>query len=213
MSRLLAQRGFLSVAATTTLSSAGSFTTFDSGSATNTTLSNSDLTATHSNSTLGGVKGVAFKNSGKFYFEITVGTVVANMAIGIATTGATYTNVVTNGTNCGVLYSTGAFWSNGGNSGLTIGGGFTTNDRLDFAVDLDGEEVWVRKNSGDWFGAVIGSQNPADGTGGASISNFSGTTMAPVIGWPAASGGVVTANFGASAFVGTPPNGYSGWSA
>lgn len=190
--------------------------TFDAATATNVTLSNGGLTATHSNTTgNSGVRGLGAKNSGKAYFEMTCTDFAATGGcVGLMTAAATYTNFVTDGTNSAVVYrSNGNIWANGANSLLSLGA-ISDGDIIGIAVDLDNDKVWFRKApSGNWNGQVIGSQNPAGNVGGASISNFSGTTLRPAVGYGAgAANDVVTANFGASAFSGTPPSGFTrGW--
>src|SRR5438552_18564202 len=54
-------------------SSGGGMATFD-GTATNVTLSNGNLTATQNANALAGARSTANKSSGKFYFELTVGS-------------------------------------------------------------------------------------------------------------------------------------------
>lgn len=185
----------------------------------NVTLSNGGLTATHDNTTLGGARSTALKNSGKYYFEVTVTDFEGGFdCIGLITAAGTYTNFVNDGSNCAACYrSIGGVWTNGSNSGKAIG---TLNDGdvIGVAVDLDNEKIWYRKApSGNWNGEVIGSQDPANNIGGASISNFAATTMGPAVGFGGGgtqAGDNCTANFGASAFTGIVPSGFtSGWPA
>lgn len=194
-----------------------SFASLD-GTATNVTLSNGNLTATHANTTdNSGARSTAQQSSGKWYFEVTLTDVDGNAdCVAVITAPATYTNLITNGTNCAAVYrSTGNIFSNNANSGRTLGA-LADGDIIGVAVDLDNEKVWFRKApSGNWNGQVIGSQNPATNTGGVSISSYAATTMAPAVGFGGPStqaGDVMTANFGATAFTGTVPSGFtSGW--
>jgi hypothetical protein len=193
-------------------------TTWDSGTVSNVTLSNGNLTATHSNTTdNSGARSTAGKNGGKLYFEVAATDLDGNAdAIGIITAAGTFTNFVTNGTNCAAVYrNTGNIFTNNANSGRTLGA-LVDGDVIGVAVDLDNDKVWFRKApSGLWNGQAIGSQDPAANIGGASISSFSSTTMAPAIGFGGPStqaGDNMTANFGATAFVGAVPTGFTaGW--
>jgi hypothetical protein len=180
------------------------------GTATNATLSNGNLTAVHSNTTPNsGVRSTALLNSGKYYFEIRITAIGSGDAIGILTSGGTYTNLVTDGTNCGAIYPTGSIWTNNASSGKSLPA-LAAGDVLGIAVDLDNEKIWFRKIF--WNGST--SHNPATGSGGASISNFSGTTLAPAIGFGTGTiGDNMTANFGATSYVMGAPSGFSNWDA
>jgi len=191
------------------------FATYD-GTATNATLSNGNLTAVKTGTSGdSGVRSTAQKDTGKHYFEVTCTTINTNGdCVGIVTAAGTYANVVTSGTNCGVVYKfNGAIWGNNANSGRTLGT-LANGDIIGVAVDLDNNKIWVRKApSGNWNGQVIGSQDPANNVGGVSISSYSATTLSPLMGFGAGTtGSTVTANFGASAFSGTVPSGFNaGW--
>lgn len=194
---------------------AGVYATFN-GTTSNVTLSNGNLTVTHSNTTANaGARSTALKSSGKFYFEVTATDLDGAFdAIGILTAAGTLTNLVTNGTNCGVVYrASGAIWGNGASSSMAIGA-IADGDIIGVAVDLDNERIWFRKApSGNWNGS--GTADPATNTSGANISSFSGTTMGPAVGFGGtgtAAGDNFTGNFGASAFTGSVPSGFtSGW--
>ena len=185
--------------------------TLDPATAVNATLSADNLTATHINgAALGGVKTSSGKNAGTYYFEMTLSTASTSSGVGLMTPAATYTNLVLNGTNCAVVYQSGAIWSNNANTAQTLGA-LANGDIIGVAVDFTNQKVWFRKTpSGNWNG--VGANNPATNTGGVSISAFSATTLAPAIGWSNVAGGVVTSNFGASSFSGAVPSGFTaGW--
>jgi SPRY domain len=190
------------------------YTAWNPASVTNVTLSGGNLIAAHSNTTTNsGARSAAQKNSGKHYFEITVNNWGAGDDIGVVTPAGTYTNVVSNGTNGAYVYmSSGNIWNDAGLTGLSIGA-VGVGNVIGVAVDLDNEKIWFRKApAGNWNGQVIGSQNPATNTGGASLSTVSATTVSPVVGFGSSALGNVTANFGASAFTGTVPSGFiAGW--
>lgn len=186
------------------------------GTATNATLSNGNLTAVKTGTSGdSGARSTAQKDTGKWYFEVLCTAINTNGdTIGIVTSGGTYANVVTSGTNCAVVYKfSGAIWSNNANSGRSLAT-LANGDLICAAIDLDNNKCWFRKGAaGQWNGQVIGSQNPETNTGGVSISSFSATTLAPVIGMGAGTtGSTFTANYGASAFVGVVPSGFNaGW--
>ncbi|MEH2569663.1 SPRY domain-containing protein [Bradyrhizobium sp. AZCC 2289] len=185
------------------------------GAVTAGTLSNGNLTYTHTSGN-GTARSTAQKNSGKWYFEITAGTGIAaggtNSSVGVMKLGATDINVL-NGSDAGMVLKGGnaAIFSNNASSGLSLGVDIADGNIIGVAVDLDNHKIWFRKApSGNWNGQAIGSQNPATNTGGASLSVWNATTLSPYAGFDA--GGSWTANFGASAFTGAVPSGFtSGW--
>lgn len=189
----------------------GGFATFD-GAVSNVTLSNGNLTATHSNSNSNsGARSASLKNSGKYYYEVTVSSTLLGQfdCVGVLASGGTFTNFVNDGTACGACYSgTGSLWGNDSYSGQTISSWAT--GRIDVAVDLDNEKIWFRRNSGSWNGG--GGADPATNTNGVSLAS---ANFAPAVGFGGSgtgSGEAFTANFGASAFSGTIPSGFtSGW--
>lgn len=174
------------------------------------TISNAGLTATHATGSVGGARSATAKNSGLYYFEMTLTLAEANSGVGLITAAGTYTNIVIDGVSCAVVYQSGAIWSNNANSGRSLGA-LANGNIIGIAVDLDNNKVWFRKSpSGNWNGS--GTDNPATNTGGVSISTFSATTLSPAVAWANSSGGIVTANFGGSSFSGTLPSGFtSGW--
>ena len=187
------------------------------GTLTNATLSGGDLIASHSNTTLGGARTTNLQDSGKFYFEIDLNNITGfQSCVGILTSGGTYTNLALQALNCASVYlgNSGIIWSNDSNSGKFIGE-LAIGDIIGIAVDLDSDKVWFRKlPSGNWNGEAIGSQDPANGVGGVSISSYSADTIGPAL----AFGGSGTAateqfivNFGVSAFVGLVPATFWPW--
>ncbi len=194
------------------------YTTFDAATLSNVTLSGGDLVATHSSTAdNSGATGVAAhaKSSGKYYWEITgdfSGGAPGNFAaIGALKTTGTYTNVVTNGTNCLAEYFVGSVWSNNASQTTNTG---TLSGAYGIAFDLDNNKAWiVQISNGLWFNQAIGSQNPATNTGGVPLP--SAASWLPVCcfgGAGTAANAKFTANFGASAFSGSAPSGFtSGW--
>lgn len=168
----------------------------------NITLSNGNLTA---NATLAnvGVRSVAGKSSGKWYWEIkvTAGGSAQNM-VGIGNSAAALGSpgMDANGwgyKNSGEKYNSGA--------GFSYGSAWGSLDVISVALDMDNGKVWVAKN-GTWQ-----SGNPAAGTDMMYIG-LTGTMYAM---WGTGEAGSLTAvaNFGATAFVYTPPTGFGGLTA
>jgi hypothetical protein len=198
-----------------------SYATWDAATVTAVTLSGGDLVATNTGTTSADqgarVAAASGKTAGKYYFEVTITrppTVIgSNVTVGIGTTSSTYTNMGNNATIGAVAYTSGAVWAGGSSvAGINIGSVATT-DTIGIAVDLDNRKIWFRKNSGSWNAGISGA-DPVTNAGGATIP---AGTMVPFVMFGGTSGvaGIVrTANFGASAFSGAVPSGFtSGWTA
>lgn len=192
------------------------YTAFDNATVSNVTLSGGNLIATHPNiNSNAGVRSSSLKTTGKFYFEVTVGQATVDNVIGIITNTGTYANFVS-GTTDGTMvrFSGGIIWATGTNTGKALGNIVATNV-VAVAVDIGARKMWLCKNSGNWNGEAIGLQDPANGIGGVAV--FAGApSFAPCVGFAGlgTSGDVMTANFGASAFVGAVPSGFTaGWPA
>jgi len=175
----------------------------------NVTLSGGNLIATGTNSTAA-VRSGNGELTGKFYFEATLTTNSgSNTGIGLTTGATTLSTVGNTPVNSAILYRGGNIWLNNANSGTSLGAR-SNGDIIGIAVDLAADLIWFRvAPSGNWN--ANGSANPATGVGGLSCSFLSG-----VLAYPVATFGVVndvtTANFGATAFSGTVPSGFtSGW--
>lgn len=189
------------------------------GPATNVTVSGGNLTATHSTTTSNsGVRSTALKSSGKYYFEATFGaTNGTNDCVALMTWAATYANIVTNSTNAVTLYATanGLIWTNGGDSGKTLGSNIVAGDVIAVAVDLDNAKIWFRNNHGGSIGNWNGdpTADPATNTNGVAIPTTA--AVSPAVGFGGNSGVTgqigdnITANFGQSAYVMTPPSGFA----
>ena len=197
--------------------------TLDPGTVTAVTLSNGNLTATNTGTTSqdqGAHTPTTTNNktSGKFYFEVTfdtVGVSGSNYGFGVGRTTSTYTNMGFNAVTGNMIYSSGNIWRNGINSGLSLGVR-ASGDVIGMAVDIGNLKVWYKKVNGtptDWNG--VPTDNPATNTGGVAMPSLSGASMIPFVTFGGTGGvasRVMTANFGASVFVGTVPSGFtSGW--
>ena len=160
------------------------------------TLSNSNLTVTTSGNNTGARTTVA-ASSGKLYFEISSTGISGYIGLGLA---AMPFNATTSAV--GVAPSSGWIQVNGA-SVLNIGGLAST---VSVAVDLDAKRIWFRSApSGNWNANA--TYNPATNVGGVDISALSGPLYPMVTALLASNN--ATANFGASAFSGAMPAGFT----
>lgn len=193
-------------------------TTWDAGTVTAVTLSGGNLVATNTGTTATSqgahAPGTAGKTTGKFYFEATLTTNIqtgGNGGVGIGTTASTYANMGGSATTGDeVFWNSGNIWANGGNTAITLSG-MPTGTVVGCAIDLDNRKAWFRRApSGNWNNS--GTADPATNVGGITIP---AGTMVPFLTFGGTGGtanNVITANFGASAFSGAVPSGFtSGW--
>jgi hypothetical protein len=187
-----------------------SYTTWNpSDKSANMTLSNSDLTAVSGAASggLGGVRAVTGRSSGKYYFEVTTTTITASY-VGLAKS----TNTLFGNSNNAVgVNASGSVFVNGTINGTVSLPGLGGGAIVGIAVDLTSNLIWFRVGASGSWNAVSGSaNNPATATGGVSIAAIAGTLFP----WftTANTSENVTANFGATAFNGAVPSGFtSGW--
>jgi hypothetical protein len=176
-------------------------------------LSGGDLIATRDAGTgWAAVRATIGKNSGKWYFEITrsAGSDKTQSIYGLIKSGSSLSNFP--GSAAGDVgcqpfstasvnrYSAGFLGTVAGQSDVAIGGG------MQFAVDASLGRIWAKT-----FGAAgwIGGGDPAANT--TPTFAVTATTLFPAFAGNLA-GVAGTANFGASAFVGTVPSGFNpGW--
>lgn len=180
-------------------------------------LSNGNLTATAGSGTVyGAVRSIASVSSGKYYWENTLVNVpLTNQNytyVGIAdsiaslhsTGGAPITEAVILEASNGVVYN------NNTNAGVTLGT-LNSGQVICMALDMTAGRIWFRIGaSGQWNGNPTYSPG---GTGGVDITGFlnSGNPAYAYAGVfnGGSSPGVTTANFGATAFVGAVPPGFT----
>jgi hypothetical protein len=167
------------------------------------TLSGGNLIATLS--TTGGVRAYCSVNTGKVYWECTVGTWANNnTGVGLALSSAALNTVATSTLGAALVYRTGSIFINNVNTGSSLGTRASGNI-IGIAVDFDAKLIWLRvAPAGTWNGS--GTADPATGTGGLSLSSLTQPFF------PLFAGVLVneacTANFGASAFSGSVPSGF-----
>ena len=84
---------------------------------------------------------------------------------------------------------------------------------IGFALDTTAKKVWTWEPiNARWNAAAIGTQNPANGTGGYSYSTINtGSAIFPFLSLNGAATDTGIANFGASTFSITVPAGFSSW--
>jgi hypothetical protein len=148
--------------------------------------------------------------TGKYYFEITM-TTVANLSVGITWGGSSIASLGL-GTAAG---QAAMVVGSGGISAPTaagsVGGTVTNGWVLCIAVDVDNKLVWFRNGAaGLWDGNA--AHNPATGAGGNNIAAcFPAGGPFGVYAFAQSGGGgsVATANFGATAFTGAVPAGFT----
>lgn len=184
------------------------YATFNGTAVNGVVVSNGGLTATHTSSTNNaGVSSASFLSTGKYYFEVTVTeTTFTGNALGIVLTSGTYADVGSS-LNCSVVSMAGAVGSNN-TAALKAIGAFTNGSIAGVAIDLTNRLAWFRRNNGNWNGDA--AADPATGIGGVTIAAGS---FAPCVRFSSATPtNNMTANFGATAFTGTVPSGFtSGW--
>lgn len=121
------------------------------------TFSNNNLTATASTNGACQAFSSTTKSTGKWYWEISLGTVTGDTMLGITVN----TNSFPGASNTGGLglYHNGTWFNNAGAT-VTNVSSLSTNDVVMFALDADAKKLWVGLN-GTWEN----SGNPAAGTG------------------------------------------------
>jgi hypothetical protein len=194
-------------------------TTFDPGTAdagSGVTLSNGNRTATRTSTSTVGTQSIAYKTSGKHYWEATVTQSGGSTDfIGLMASGQGYFGMINGnaGSGPGVWRGNGSVVNNGGGAG-SVGSGLVNGDVVCIAYDADNNLVWFRKNGGLWFNN--GTADPATTTGGLTPTGTPG--FAPVIAFSQygspVSGDNYAANFGQTTFAYTVPTGFApGWAA
>jgi len=184
----------------------GGYTTWNPGDISGTTLSGGNLVASVTGSN-GGVRSIAVA-SGKVYFELTF-TNNTNVGIGIANASANLTNGTNGGTNTAICNAAGFIYVNQWSTSAGNLGSISNGEAIGIALDTAAQLIWFRRSSisGNWNGGA--GYNPATGTGGISVSSIATGPLYALVYGVTTTTGVITANFGASAFVGAAPAGFS----
>jgi len=195
--------------------------TWDPATITSVTLSGGNLVVTNTGTTSNdqGAKGPisSGKTSGKYYFEVTLTTLPDgtsnNRTVGVGTTSSTYTGMGGSLGITGVIHrvctASNNIFTNGTNASISVApagvGGW-----IGIAVDLDNRKAWFRTNGSIWNNGS--SNDPATNVGGVTVPAGTMIPFCTFGGTFGVSGNVFTANFGASAFAGAVPSGFTaGW--
>jgi len=198
-----------------TIAAATTWATFDPAMVSSVTLSDGNLVATNTAKSPtnqgASVAAANAKTIGKYYFEVTFITYTGggNTGAGIGTTASTYSGLGTSATIGDNGLRSGAIWANGASTGISLGL-YGDGQVASVAVDLDHRTIWFRRSGGNWNNS--GTANPATNTGGITIPAGSMVPFVTFGGTGGAANNVVAANFGASAFSGAVPSGFTpGW--
>jgi len=189
------------------------FTVWDTVQKVNLTLSGGNLTGTSTGQ--GGVRAADTQTSGKFYYEVTLTTMASTaMDVGVCTGNVNLPTHATDGNQAVYVNKNGIIGVNGVASGKSLSA-LVNGNIICVAIDLTNKLAWFRIGAAGSWNATSGTANdPATGVGGASFAAlpvYAGDYY-PIAGYGATVGTVFTANFGASAFTGTVPSGFtSGW--
>lgn len=191
--------------------------TWDPATATAVTLSGGDLAATNTGTTSGDqgakVAIASGKSTGKYYWEATRTSVAAagNFGIGMGTTASTYTGMGTAVSGNLLRLSTGNFYDDGSSTGISLGA-ISQGQVIGVAVDFTNDRIWFRKAPSGFWNNDSGA-SPATNTNGLPLRG-SGSMIPFVVfgGTGGTASNAATANFGATAFSGAVPSGFtSGW--
>ena len=173
----------------------------------NITLSGSNLTATSSSAGTA-VRAADRQLTGKFYWEVKLNSSSTLYGAGCANLNAPLSTMYSFPVGAAIVYTTGLIFVNNVNTGITLGSLSAGNVILCLALDMTNALFWARSGAaGNWNANA--SANPATGTLGINIAALGGNAI-PL--YPAAcfgAGNNCTANFGDTAFTGTPPSGFT----
>jgi hypothetical protein len=183
------------------------------------TLSGGNLIATWTTATTtyALIRSTTSKSAGKWYFESTdVVSASGFNAIGLANAslsmaGAVYLGQDHNGV--GWQNGTGNIFSGGAPLGScnSSNTGFVLNDVLGIAVDVSNSLLWVKDLTvgSNWNNS--GAADPGTGVGGIDISSLTPVQPLYVAVGIYATPRSMSVNFGASAFTGSVPSGFTKW--
>lgn len=145
------------------------------------------------------IKGTFGVTSGKWYYEYTDGA-TSSGSVGVATSGATSLvsdGMVGNSSQGWAVNNDGAKENGNSETASYMSGGFTTNDVIGVALNMDDGEITFYKNGS---------------SAGVAFTNLgSKGTIYPAVCTGSNSGNFDTLNFGQMDFAHTPPSGYKAW--
>lgn len=175
-------------------------------------LSGGNLTASATSGTFEGARTTAGKSTGLCYYEFTVQSLTSvSWFVGYSAAGSTLLIPGLVDSNAGFSWSSdGRYFADGNDFGTAAfgGAGFvpSTSSVNAVALNRSAKHVWFRVNGGNWNNS--GTANPATDTGG--LSYVAAGVLFPHVSTSQTSGTTATFNFGATAFNGSVPAGFSG---
>ena len=180
----------------------------------NYTLSNGNLTVTRTATTGGSYvsgRGNISRATGKWYFEVTVGTGGGNqMGVGLADSAASLNGDTANTADGISFYSYEQSIRRSGAYLVPASTALAGGSVVRIAVDLDAKLFWAGKVGSPWNQNL--AADPKLGTGGVSFSGLNGLLFPAYMINPA-NGPTWTLNAGASGFSGQLPRGFAPWDA
>jgi hypothetical protein len=168
------------------------------------TLSNGNLKGTSTSASNGIVRSVAGQASGKFYFEITLGSNI-NLLVGIGTAAIPLNSGNSTGAFC-VVPINGRIDLNNVTQSPSFGA-LSVGQVVCAAIDLVNQRGWFRINGGNWNANA--SCDPTSNVGGIDISSVFANTAAFGLLELSINTTNATVNFGATAFAQSVPSGFS----
>jgi hypothetical protein len=182
-------------------------TTWSATDKTNVTVSGGNLIATGTG--VGAVRGADFVYGGKYYWEVTIGTIVSgSTGAGLASISAALGTVANTPLLAVVLYKSGLLYVNSVSQG-TMTAALVAGNVVCIAYDATQALIWFRIGAaGNWNNNAAFAPG---GTGGVSVTPAGiGNIYAsyPLFAC-GASADAATANFGATGFTGAVPSGYT----
>lgn len=166
----------------------------ESDKAASASLSNGGLTVTTAQTGTGTIRSVYSASTGRYYWEVTCVSSNTNKVfnIGVGNSSATLANAIGSDANGWGYYGDSGNKRNN-NSLTSYGATFAAGDVISVLLDLTAGTLSFWKNGSDQ---------------GQAFSGISGAIYAMYSDSSNSHGTVATANFGASPFTYTPPNGY-----
>jgi hypothetical protein len=181
---------------------------------------NTLATATNGNGGVRATQGYAQGGSQKVYleyiiFDARIGAVgfQTTIAGGVGVAREDFTLTSGTGTNSILINYSGNIYNNSGTGTALFSLLDTYPYNLGVALDVSAQKVWFRQNGGGWNSDVIANQNPANGTGGYSMSSWftSGHTLYPYLFYSNNNQSAIAINMGVYSFLYPMPSGFTAW--
>lgn len=150
----------------------------------------------------------AIPSTGKYYFEVTVGSTPNNSAdwwCGLSTSAFVLTSAGVSANEWGIYGVVTTLLNRNGSNSAALGYTLAPNDVIGIAVDMANSQAWLGKNNVFYDGTTNTTGNPSAGTNPTFTSLPA--EVFPTMGVD--NGQIQDVNFGQRAFSYTPPSGYS----